>query len=189
MRLVIVVLLASCWRGGNRVTEPQPSFVARKQALAELQRNVDAFVPKLDYAMQCIVGLASEAERESIGQDLARLEHELIALVDYAADARTRGDDPAVLATVQRRLEQAALALTDMRVELRYAKTTAELEALDALSREQEETGPFVRAQNNALLAGRRVNAPEAEAVARRTLILRRLNAIRAGVQRIEVAP
>jgi len=178
MRLVVLVLLASCWHGGDAVTEPQPSFVARKHALAELQRSVDTFVPKLDYVMQRIVGLASEAERESIRQDLARLDRELVALAAYETDARTRGDDPVALDAVERKLEQAALALADLRAELRYAKTTAELEALDALARPQEETRPLV---------GRRLNGPDAEAVARRTLILRRLDAIRAGVQRIEV--
>ena len=166
MRLVILVLLASCWRGGDAVTEPQPSFEQREQALRELRRRVEALAPKLEYVLQRIVGLSSEVERTAIRDDLARLDRELAALADYAADARTRGDDPAALDVIQRKLEHATLALAQLHDELRYAKTAEERDALRALPKTQDD---------------------EWQGQIRRALIGRRLNAIRFGVERVEL--
>jgi hypothetical protein len=135
--IVVVVLLAACWRGGASTQAPQPSFIARKNALVELRRSTDALFDKLERTMQQISGLASEAEREAIRIDLDVLDRDLVQLARYTAEARARGDSPSFLDSVQHKLERAALVLLSLREELRYAKTTAELAALDELSRDE----------------------------------------------------
>jgi hypothetical protein len=135
--LLVVVLLSACWRGSASTEEPQPSFIARKNALLELRRSTNALFDRLERTMQQISGLASEAERAAIRSDLDELDQDIVQLARYAADARARGDSPSFLTTVQRSLERAALVASSLREELRYAKTTAELAALDELSREE----------------------------------------------------
>jgi hypothetical protein len=142
--LLVALVLGACWRGGASTAPPQPSFIARRNAMLELRRSVNALSPKLDLVGQRIAGLASEVSREAIGQDLADLEREVAELSRYTLDARTRGDSRAFLDAIERDLEHAALVLVNLRDELRYAKTTAELAALDELSRDTS-TEPAVQ--------------------------------------------
>ncbi len=137
MRLLVLVMLAACWRGGAAADETTPSFIAHENALAELNRSTDALVPQLEYLMQRLIGLASEAEREAIRTDLAAIERRVAELSRYVTDRRAHGDNGAMLDAVERKLEQAALAVVQLREEVLYAKTTAELAALDELSRAQ----------------------------------------------------
>jgi hypothetical protein len=134
--IVVTLTLGACWRGSASTQPPQPSFIARRNALIELRRSVNALSPRLELAVNRIVGLASEAERDAIRQDLVELEHDVAELSRYAVDARTRGDTSTLLANIERDLEGAALMLVNLRDELRYAKTAAELSALDELSRD-----------------------------------------------------
>ncbi len=140
--LLVAVLLslatgAACWRGSTPAEPPQPSFIAHTNALVELDRSADALVPQLEYLMQRLIGLASEAERDAIRTDLARLERDVAQLSRYVGERRARGDNASMLDVVEEKLEHAALAVVQLREELLYAKTTAELAALDELSREQ----------------------------------------------------
>jgi hypothetical protein len=139
--------LAGCWRGGDSSEPALPSFIARRNAIAELHRNADAIPPQLEYTMQRIIGLASEAEREAIRTDLAAIEGEVARLSRYATDRRAQGDSIAALDAIERKLERAALAIVQLREELLYAKTTAELAALDELSRTQVQEGDDERRQ------------------------------------------
>jgi hypothetical protein len=135
--LVALLGLSACWRGGASTEPPQPSFIARRNALIELRRSVNGLTPKLELVVQRIIGLSSEAEREAIGQDLADIERAVVELSRYTTDARKRGESPSFLDAVERDLQRAALVLVSLRDELRYAKTTAELAALDDLSRNE----------------------------------------------------
>jgi hypothetical protein len=135
--LVAPLGLAACWRGSASTEPPQPSFIARRNALIELRRSVNGLSPKLELVVQRIIGLSSEAEREAIGQDLIVLERDVAELSRYTVDARKRGDSPSFLDAIERDLQRAALVLVNLRDELRYAKTTAELAALDELSRNE----------------------------------------------------
>lgn len=134
--LLAIAVLAGCWRGATSASEAPPSFIARTNALTELQRSARRVGPKLAVVVQRIVGLASEAERAAIRDDLADIEREVAELSHYAEDARARGDDPAILDAVDNDLQRAALAIVQLRQDLLYAKTTAELEALDGLPRD-----------------------------------------------------
>ena len=145
MRLLVIAIvlgvlggLGACWRGAVPPDAPAPSFIERRNALVELNRSADAVVPQLQYAMQRIIGLASEAERDAIRSDLVVLERDIARLSNYVIDRRARGDNAATLDEIERKLEQAALAVMQLREELIYAKTTAELAALDELSRDRE---------------------------------------------------
>jgi hypothetical protein len=135
--LAILGTLTACWRGSAPVDAAQPSFIAHANALVELDRSADALVPQLEYLMQRLIGLASEAERDAIRTDLARLERDVAQLSRYVGERRAHGDNARMLDVVERKLEQAALAVVQLREELLYAKTTAELAALDELSHER----------------------------------------------------
>jgi hypothetical protein len=124
--------------------------------------------------MQRIIGLASEAERDAIRADLATLEREVVQLSHYGADSRQHGDQLAVVDRIEHKLHRTALAITSLREELRYAKTTAELEALDQLSRDGEER-QSTRARLRAIAAELGLPEPAEELV---PITGRRLNAL-----------
>jgi hypothetical protein len=137
MRLLVLIMLASCWREAPPPEEPQSSFVARVHTLAELRRGTNALAPELEATKQRIVGLASEAERSAIHADLAAMEHEVSRLIDLMERARERGDE---VADVDDKLRAAALSVMRLREELRYARTTEEQEAFERLKRKLEGT-------------------------------------------------
>ena len=146
-RLVVLVMLASCWREPTRRNEPELSFVARINALAELKRSVDELEPKLDVTMQRILGLSSEAERDAIRQDLSTLDYEVARLVQIAAASRERGDDPGILDEIDRKLERAKLGLANLRDELLHAKTVAEERALEEQRKLQDASDSDLRSR------------------------------------------
>lgn len=147
MRLLVIVMLAACWREAPRRTEPELSFIARVNALAELRRNVDELEPKLEAVMHRILGLASEAERDALRQDLNALDVEVARLADVADASRARGDDPAVLDEVDRKLEHAELGLANLRDELLHAKTIAEERALEEQRKLQDASDGDLRSR------------------------------------------
>ncbi len=147
MRLLVLVMLASCWREPARHNEPELSFVARINALAELRRSVDELGPKLEATMQRILGLASEAERDAIRQDLNALDEEVARLAQISTASRARGDDPQVLDEIDRKLAQAMLGLANLRDELLHAKTLAEERALEEQRKLQDASDSEVRSR------------------------------------------
>src|SRR5512139_3520789 len=101
MRWLVLVLLAGCWRG-SAPSEPTPaSFIARKNVLVELNRSADALVPQLEYVVQRIIGLASEAERDAIRSDLAAVERDIARLSRYVDERRAHGDKAVALDLVE----------------------------------------------------------------------------------------
>ena len=140
MRVLLVLLLVGCWREPARRSEPELSFVARVNVLTELRQRVDALGPELEVTMQRILGLASEAERAAIADDLAALELEIARLSRIARDARGRGDNPELLADVERKLGYATRGLANLREDLLHARTQAEQEAFEELKKKVEGT-------------------------------------------------
>jgi hypothetical protein len=147
MRLLVIVVLAACWREAPPRTEPELSFVARVNALVDLRRNVDALEPKLEAVMHRILGLASEAERDAIRQDLSALAVDVARFADIADASRARGDDPVVLDEIDRKLERAELGLANLRDELLHAKTIVEQRALDEQRKLQDASDADVRSR------------------------------------------
>lgn len=147
MRLLVLVVLAACWREAPRRAEPELSFIARINALAELRRNVDELEPKLEAVMHRILGLASEAERDAIRQDLNALGIDVARLTDVADASRDRGDDPAVLDEIDRKLAHASLGLANLRDELLHAKTIAEERALEEQRKLQDASDGELRSR------------------------------------------
>ena len=136
MRVLLLVLVAACWRGGTATThgsEPR-SFVARVTGLAELQRSTEAVHAELATALHRILRLATEEQRTAIRDDLRALAHETTQLAARARAARASGDDPVVLERVEYRLSQATATLAQLRDGLYYARTLAELEELERAS-------------------------------------------------------
>lgn len=134
--VLALAMLAACWRGSAAMEPAQPSFIARRNALIELRRSANALSPKVELVAQRIIGLSSELERAAIRDDLVELAREVAELSRYSLDARSRGESPMLLDAVDRDLERTALVLVNLRDELRYAKTTAELAARDELERD-----------------------------------------------------
>lgn len=135
----LLLLLGSCWRGSAAPSdEPQP-FVARINAVAELRAAADALPPRLDIVAQRIAGLASEAERDAVRQDLVELDRDVATLWRYALSLRQQGADPVTLDAITRKLARAADAVSDLRDELVYAKTVAEQQALDEQGRDKDD--------------------------------------------------
>jgi len=139
MRLVVLVLLAACWRGGGPVSEMRGvssagpdavSFVVRVHGLAELQRNTAALEPRLASAVRRILGLANEAERIAIRDALRELARDVVELAAQARGARQRGDDPVAIRAVERKLGDAVATLAKLRQGLHHASTIEELQAL-----------------------------------------------------------
>jgi hypothetical protein len=135
-----VLLLAACWREPAPRTRPEVSFVARVHALADLRARTDALAPELDVAMQRILGLASEAERAALRDDLAALDAEVAQLRQIARAARERGDDPDLLASIETKLARATISLATLHDDLLHAKTLAEQEAFERLKKKTEGT-------------------------------------------------
>lgn len=144
---MIVVLLASCWRGGGATNDPQhdppesPSFVARVQGLAELAHRTAALEPRLATALRRILALASEHERAALRDELRELADEVAQLAPRLRGARARGDDPVVLARIERELADAAVMLGKLREGLAYAHSVEELNAI-ADSRDEPSGAP-----------------------------------------------
>lgn len=153
--IVTLATLGACWRDAPPPAQPQRSFVARVSALTELRRGTDAVARRTEATMQRIVGLASEAEREALLADVVALEEEVMRLAGVLERAREDREDPAMLAELAEKLQDAMFGVTQLRAELRHARTTAELEAFEALKRKLEGThdaGPFT--------GGRQRNVP-----------------------------
>lgn len=147
MRLLVIVLLASCWREPAHRTEPELSFVARVNAVTALRRNVEALEPKLEAVMHHILGLASEAERDAIRQDLNALDDEVARFAQVAAASRERGDDPKTLDEIDRKLDRVTLGLLNLRDELLHAKTIAEQRALEEQRKLQDASDTDLRSR------------------------------------------
>jgi hypothetical protein len=141
MRLVVVVLLAACWRGGGPVSEgtrgvsaaerrDAVSFVVRVHGLAELQRSTAALEPKLAAAVHRILRLANEAARLALRDALRALARDVVELAARARGARLRGDDPIAIRDVERKLGDAVATLAKLRQGLHHANTIEELQAL-----------------------------------------------------------
>src|SRR5262249_36941641 len=111
----------------------------------------------MDVAMQRIMGLASEAERDAIHDDLDALELEIRALTIGARDARERGEKRDTIDVVDRRLRHAALRVAGLREDLLHAKTQAEQEASEELKKKVEGT---LDHDVITLRGGGRLNAP-----------------------------
>src|SRR5689334_17388247 len=109
MRAVVLLLLVGCWREPAPRSEPELSFVARVQLLRDLRARTDTLEPRMEIEMQRIDGLASEADRGAIREDLNALDHEVRQLALIAQDARSRGEATAALDAIDRKLEQAML--------------------------------------------------------------------------------
>jgi hypothetical protein len=88
-----------------------------------------------------LIGLASEAERDAIQRDVARIERDVDALARYAHVLGDRGDRGRALEIAVHDLGRLARELEQLREDVLYAKTVEELEALEALSK-QRETDP-----------------------------------------------
>lgn len=135
MRLLVLVVVAGCWRGTAATTtdEPaQPSFVVRLHGLAELSRTTAALESRLVAARSRIFALANERERRAIHDDLRGLADDVIQLTARARSSRERGDDRATLDRVDRSLVEAATTLAQLQRGLRYATTIEELQAYRA---------------------------------------------------------
>jgi len=137
---LLVLLVAGCWREPAERSQPELSFVARVNVLTDLRTRTSALAPKLDYAMQRIRGLASEAERAAIRDDLNALDLEVRQLSAVARDARERDENRELLDDVDRKLAQAARGLAGLHEDLLHAKTLAEQEAFDELKKKTEGT-------------------------------------------------
>jgi hypothetical protein len=140
MRVGVLLLLVSCWREPAQRSEPELSFVARVHLLGDLREHTDTLVPRMYVEMQRILGLASEAERAAIREDLNGLEIEVRQLSLIAKDARERGERRDVLDEIDRKLDQAKLGLVNLRDDLLHAKTRAEQEAFEELKKKVEGT-------------------------------------------------
>lgn len=139
MRVLLLVLVAACWRGGATTHGPEPrSFVARVTGLAELRHGTEAVHAELATALHRILQLTTEDQRTAIRDDLHALAHETTQLSARARAARACGDDPLVLDRVERRLLQATVTLAQLRDGLYYAKTLAELEELERVEARAE---------------------------------------------------
>jgi hypothetical protein len=133
MRVAVLLVLVACWREPARRTAPELSFVARVNAMSMLKVRIDALAPKLD-------GLASEAERGAIREDLRALTIEVRELTQLLRDARERGENPDTLAACESKLEDISIGLTHLDEELLHAKTRAEQEAFEELKKKLEGT-------------------------------------------------
>jgi hypothetical protein len=142
MRVLVVLLVVTtgCWREPAQKATPELSFVTRVRVLADLRTSSEALEPKLDVAMQRIAGLASEAERAAISDDLTALDGEVTRLTGEAREARERGDDPDLLAYVEHKIARAAISLAQCHEDLLHARTRAQLEAFEELKRKTEGT-------------------------------------------------
>jgi hypothetical protein len=135
MRLVLFVLLAGCWRGGTAAStaiapQPQPlSFVVQVNGLADLHRSTAALAPRLEGALQRVLALANEAERDVLRDELRTITDDVEQLAVHARTARARGGNTAVLADIDRQLADAVVALTKLRHGLRFANTLESLQA------------------------------------------------------------
>jgi hypothetical protein len=134
MRVLVVVLLAGCWRGAPlpaplATAADPPSFVARVTGLGELQRETAALAPKLDAALHRIFALATESERGAIRDELEDLAGDVAQLAARVRGARTRGSDPAALAAIERRLADASATLVNLRDGLHHATSLERLQA------------------------------------------------------------
>ena len=132
MRLVILVVLAGCWRGGEAARSSdveQPSFVMRIHGLAELQRSTAAVEPKLSTATDRIFGLVDEAQRDTLRDDLRVIADEVDRLAVRARTLRARGGNRFALDHIDRKLDDAVVTLAKLRHGLRYANTLEELQA------------------------------------------------------------
>ncbi|HEY5920897.1 MAG TPA: hypothetical protein VIV11_04465 [Kofleriaceae bacterium] len=136
----LLLLLVACWREPAQRTQPELSFVARVSTLSELRHRTDALEPQLDVTLQRILGLASEAERAAIHDDLTAMEREVTQLIRIARQARERGDDSTVLDDVDRKLARATVGVANLRDELVHAKTLVEQEAFEELKKKTEGT-------------------------------------------------
>jgi hypothetical protein len=147
--VLVLFVVASCWREVPPPDRPYVSFVARLSAIAELRRGTDALEARIATMTQRIAGLASEAEREALRADLVAFERDLIRLRHVAAAARARDEDPALLDAMQVKLDDAMVAAVALRGELRHARTIAEQEAFEELKKKVEgthdPTGPRIR--------------------------------------------
>jgi hypothetical protein len=137
---VLLLLLVACWREPARRSDPELSFVARVNAMSQLQVRIDALAPKLDVVMQRILGLASEAERGAIREDLHALTFEVRELSQLVRDARERGENPDTLAACESKLQEISIGLMHLDEELLHAKTRAEQEAFEELKKKLEGT-------------------------------------------------
>jgi predicted nucleic acid-binding Zn-ribbon protein len=135
--LISLVGSSACWRGAASVEAPQMSFVERVNAVTQLQQRIDALAPRMEYARQRLIGLASEAERDALRIDLARLTRESDAISDQLRQLREGGGAGPALAVAMHELDHASRALAELREDLPYAKTTEQLEALRELSRDK----------------------------------------------------
>ena len=152
---LLLVVLAGCWREPAREqTQPELSFVARMNVLADLRQRSSALAPRLHVATQRIEGLASENEREAIRQDLLALDRDLRALTQIAAECRARGEDTTELDRVDHQLARAGATLVGVHEDLIHAKTVAEREAFEELRKKTEGT------LDDAPIRSRRLNVP-----------------------------
>lgn len=132
MRLIVLVVMAGCWRGPavTRADQAvQSSFVARLHGLAELSRTTAALEPRLVAARSRIFALANERERRAIQDELRELADDVVHLTARARSARQRGEDRATLDRVDHSLVEAASTVAQLRRGLRYATTIEELHA------------------------------------------------------------
>jgi hypothetical protein len=145
MRLLLLMVLAGCWRGGAAApsieAEP-PSFVVRLNALADLQRRTAALAPRLAAAAQRIFGLIDEAQRTRLRHDLRALADDVDGLVVSARTIRARGadaatrdhvDPAAALDEIDRKLTDARGTLAKLRHGLSYANTLEQLQAYERI--------------------------------------------------------
>jgi hypothetical protein len=132
MRLLMLVLVAGCWRGGPAPTttlEEPVSFIVQVNGLAELERSTAVLETNVAIATKRLLGLADEAEREALRADLRMLADDLDRLAARARTAHARNADAAALAQIDRKLADATIALANLRHALRYAKTLEQLQA------------------------------------------------------------
>src|SRR5687768_12714835 len=135
-----LVLVASCWREAPPPPTPTLSFVARVSALDELHRGTQAIARRMDLTVHRILALASEADREALRADVVALERDVAHLVRVLETARRGGEDRALLAGYARQLRDAHTRVTQLREELRHARTIEEQEAFERLKRKLEGT-------------------------------------------------
>jgi hypothetical protein len=132
MRLVWLVLVAGCWRGvaAPMTRAPEPlSFVVRINGLADLQRSTAVLETKLATATQRFLGLADEAQRDALRDDLRMLADDLAQLAARVRTVRMRGGNTTALYELDRRLAVATITLAELRHGLRYATTLEQLQA------------------------------------------------------------
>jgi hypothetical protein len=129
----MLLVLAGCWRGSapapsTQVEQPL-SFVVRVNGLTDLERRAATLAPRLAAATDRFLGLADEAQRDALRDDLRVLAEDVAQLVVGARTARTRGDNAAALDQVDRKLADAFAMLAKLRHGLRYANTLEQLQA------------------------------------------------------------